>query len=610
MDKPDIKKRGRFAHYLHGNKASQIPSNVVWFDTETKPKVDADGREHHYLWFGYACYQRRTKETRWEPGQWCRFESIDAFWEWVIARCRKQTRLYLFSHNGGFDLPVVDAFIKLPEYGFKLTSAIVDDPPIILTWKKDGMTIRFVDTLNIWQLPLEVVGESIGVKKLPMPVASASPEKWDAYGKQDVEVIRQVCLAWFEFIRTNDFGGFSPTLASQAFNTYRHRFMKYPIFIDANEKAIDMSRKAYVGGRVECFKIGTYRGKFYYIDVNSMYPSVMQSGLFPSRLVGVYVRPSKVEIEQWLKDWCMIVECDIDTDQPAYPIIDNKKLIFPVGQFRVHLAKPEFEHAYRSGHVRKIHRVALYDASPLFKDYVDHIYALKLAAKQAGNEVQVWFYKRLLNALYGKFGQRGRVYETVDTCDPREVGVDIEINAETREVEHYRFFGGIVQKLRTEGESRDSFPAIAAHVTSYARLKLWLAKKQAGAENVYYCDTDSMVVSEQGFANLRCEIRSNTLGMWSVERELTDITLHGAKDYQFGTIVRTKGVRPSALWTDRNTVEQDHFIGIKGLMQLGTLSAPIVYKQTKHLKRIYSKGRVDPLGNVTPWNFPGDRVGD
>lgn len=618
----------RFPHFLPKNKASQIPSNCLWFDTETKSKTDKLGREEQHLWFGYACYQRRIKGTEWEAEQWLRFTEIGPFWEWVIARCRAKTRLYLFCHNGAFDLPVMDAFEQLPKHGFRLTSAVADAPPLILTWKRGGTgcpeykrlreeigpsvkpkpleTIKFVDTLNIWRLPLDSIGQSVGVRKLSMPQDNSPQDEWEDYGKRDVEVIQSVTKAWFKFIRENDLGGFSPTLASQSFNAYRHRFMPHPIFIDANPNAIELSRGSYVGGRVECFKIGRYTGEFYYIDVNSMYPSVMVSNKFPCRLVSVYKRPRPDEIEHWLKDHAMIVDCDIETDAPAYPVILNNKLMFPIGRFRVSLAKPEFEYAYRHGHVKNMHQIALYESAPLFKDFITEIYNMRLAAKEAGDEINSWLYKILMNSLYGKFGQRGRVYETVESCDPNEIWSRPSINMDTGVRTNMRAFGGIVQHQMNDGESRESHPAIASHVTSAARMLLWNAIAKAGRDHVYYCDTDSMVVDAEGYARMHDDIDDSKLGKWKLERQLSDLVIHGCKDYEFDDIIRTKGVRASALWIAPNRVEQVQFLGLAALLKEGQLRAPVVRQMTKTLKRVYDKARVYPSGDTSPWILPDD----
>lgn len=577
-----------------------MPCNCIWFDTETQGKKRANGKEYHYLWFGWAAYQCRWGQDRWTEPEWFRFTSREQFWEWVISKTRPKTRLYLFAHNGNFDLPVMGAFTALPDAGFKLSNAIVDAPPMVLTWKREKATIRFIDTLNIWRMPLAALGESLGLPKLEMPAKKASRKAWDAYGKQDTEIIRQACLAWFDFLKSNDLGGFAPTLASQAFNSYRHRFMPVPLFADNNQDALDLSRAAYLGGRTECFRIGRFTGEFYYIDINSMYPAVMKGGQYPSKLVGVYGAPSKRECSRWLRDFSVVADVTIKTDQPVYPVVWENRLVFPVGTFRCALASPELAYALDAGHVQKIHRGAVYEQAQLFSDFIDYFYGQRLEAKSAGNSVDSFLYKIMMNSLYGKFGQRGRRFETEGEAAPDNVAVWDEVDYDTQELVHMREFGGIRQRWLEEGESKDSFPAIAAHVTSYARQKLWHAINLAGRDNCYYCDTDSLVVNKAGYQALAAELDDSALGKWKLENVLKDITIHGAKDYVFDGQVKIKGIRKKARVINEYTFEQELFVGFKGLLREGSLDAPIIYPIQKSLTRNYSKGSVQENGDVLP----------
>lgn len=590
----------RRALFLPESKSQEMPSNCIWFDTETKHRLDDAGRQHHYLWFGYAAFQRRIPSGKWSEPEWFRFETIAEFWEWVNSKSRPRTRLYLFAHNGGFDLPVMHAFTELPKMGFKLKNAVADAPPLILTWRNDSRTIRFIDTLNIWRTSLEEIGKSIGHNKLTMPAPEAPQSEWDAYGQQDTDIIRRALLAWFDFLTDNDLGGFSATIASQSFNAYRHRFMPCPIFIDNNEKALEVSRASYVGGRTECFKLGTHRGQFYYLDVNSMYPSVMKDNLFPRQLVSVYRDPSDKEIEKWSKEFLLIAECIINTDEPIYPMIFGSKLIFPVGRFHVFLAHPEYMQAVKRGHVEQTIRVACYEPAELFSDFVTEIYTLRQKARKQGNEINAWLYKILLNSLYGKFGQRGRRYETIGECDPNELGVWLEVDADSGNVVNLRKFGGIIQEWVEEDEARYSFPAIAATVTAYARQILWQAIERCGRDNVYYMDTDSIVVNAAGYEAMKPLIDPKQLGAWKLEDTFSEITLYGPKDYIFGDKARTKGVRSNALWLKPNKIEQDRFVGLKGLLREQDLEGPIVHRIEKTLNRDYTKANIKADGSTLP----------
>jgi len=590
----------RRPHYIPTNKSNESPSQCIWVDTETRPtKISAD-TEAHYLDFGMACYRRRLPKGGWSDPDWIEFTDKAVFWDWVESKTRAKTRLYLFAHNGAFDLPVLSAFTQLPSRGWKISNAICDAPPIDISWRLDKKTIRFVDTLNLWRMPLASLGTSVGLRKLRMPGHNEHPARHLAYCRRDVKVIMRACLKWFDFLTDNDLGGFKSTLASQAFGTYRHRFMPHQIAVHNNDRALQLERDSYVGGRTECFKLGKYEGEFYYIDVNSMYPSVMLDNLYPHKLVGCYSIVNDEYLSQWRNQFAIVASVTINTMNPDYPKVHDGKLVFPIGTFDVSLAGPEFWRAYDAGHVVKVHRVAVYEQAKLFTSFVRYFYDQRLAAKKAGDMVNTFNYKILSNSLYGKFGQRGRRFDIVDECDPNIVSVEDHYDADRQESSTVRCFGGIVQQWVTEGESFNSFPAIASYVTSYARLILSDAINKAGRDNCYYCDTDSLVVNRQGWEALVDEVDQDRLGAWGLDTILESMTLHGPKDYVFDDKIVLKGVRANAEWISSDTVEQDQFVGFRGLVRLGSLDAPLVKRITKKQRRIYTKGIPTAAGNVLP----------
>ncbi|KKL56811.1 hypothetical protein LCGC14_2241700 [marine sediment metagenome] len=172
-----------------------------------------------------------------------------------------------------------------------------------------------------------------------------------------------------------------------------------------------------------------------------------------------------------------------------------------------------------------------------------------------------------------------------------------------------RQFGGLIQEQKTEGESRDSHPAIAAHVTAHGRMALWGWIQRAGRSHVHYVDTDSLLVDAVGAERLAPFVDPNALGKLKCEGVFSDGHIYGLKDYRIGDTVRTKGVRPQARWTDANTVEQEHWSTLVGLLRKGDLSAPIVEQRVKHLRRVYTKGCVQSDGSISPLRLPIEAAG-
>ena len=590
----------RFAHRLKGNKAGQLPHSCIWFDTETKPFKISPTETGQKLVFGWATHQYTKEGHTWTKPAWFRFETADSLIEWIESRLFEKTRTYVFAHNYHFEVPVLNLFDLMERHGWDLQRTIIESPPFIVAFGKNKRTLEFLDTGNWWLHSAAKIGESVGVPKLPFPDSEAPKDVWDTYCRNDVEIIRVACLRWFEFIQRYDLGGFARTLAGQSFKAYRHRFMNHTIFIDDHEQATSLGRRAYHGGRTECFYVGRLNQRVHVLDINSQYPYVMGVEDYPTKKIHHSRLCTVSELSRWLREFAVVADCDIATDSPQYAHILNDKICFPVGKFTEALTTPDLKAALEQGHIRRVNRVAIYEKAPLFRDFVSELYRLRLEAGQAGDEVMRYNLKILLNSLYGKFGQAGRVWKTVDHTEDRSLGVWDELDAETGKLYSWRRFAGIIQVREKEPESYESFPAIAAHVTAYARRKLWSYFCEAGHSQVFYCDTDSLFVSDIGFQKLRHSIDVTRLGALKLESTLEWVHIYGLKDYQTPDRRVTKGVRAKAEWLDESTVVQEQWTKLPGLLRRGSLTTPIITQVTKHLRRTYDKGTVTPSGLVEP----------
>ncbi|GAI73241.1 unnamed protein product [marine sediment metagenome] len=153
------------------------------------------------------------------------------------------------------------------------------------------------------------------------------------------------------------------------------------------------------------------------------------------------------------------------------------------------------------------------------------------------------------------------------------------------------------------GECFDSFPAIAAHVTGYARIYLWSLMQQAGWGNYFYCDTDSLIVNEVGLCRLQNKIEQSLLGGLKIDRTGSTVLLRGLKDYSFGAKTVIKGVRKTAVCVEDGVYRQEKWPSFRGLLRSGLPEEYIVETVTKHLTRKYYKGDVTPSGVVRPYVF-------
>lgn len=590
----------RRAHFLRGNKGCESPQNILIVDTETLPDIRADGSMTHHLSFGWFAYTRTRKLGDWTEPEWGRFETQDQFWDAVEFRLRPKIRLFIFAHNWSFDGPVLDLFRILPARGYQLTKAVIEGPPTILKWRKDNVTIEILDTLNWWRMSLAKIGEPFGLPKLRMPDRSSSREDWDTYCRRDVEVLLRTVRTWIDFLRTHDLGGFAPTIAGQALRAFRHRFLKHEILIDDNEAAINLARESYHGGRVECFRIGRVPGPVSVLDVTSMYPAVMRDQEYPTVLKLHCRNPTHRELSRWIDSFCLVARVRLSLKEPRYGVLAGGRLVHPIGRVSTVLTTPDLITALARGEVAGIDEVAIYEKAPIFRAFVDECYEYRRQALEAGNSTDAWLFKWLLNSLYGKFGQRNDDWQTVTSTPDLSPATWVGYDYETGETEKFRRLGGIVQRRIAAREAHDSHPAIAAHVTAYGRAMLWDLIVRAGRDAVVYCDTDSIYVRGSLRQDILDRVNPLALGRLKLEAVHPWMVIHGPKDYETPKGKTVKGVRARADWIGPDTVRQEQWSGLKGLLRDNQLHAPLTTIRTKVLRRRYTKGTVERDGRVLP----------
>ncbi|MEM4721435.1 MAG: DNA polymerase [Candidatus Methanomethylicaceae archaeon] len=567
-----------------------IPARLVVFDTEAK-RTQLDGEEHQTFALGVARFIQLDDELRVIREEECVFEDVDVFLGFIERHARKNRTLYVFAHNIAYDLELIGLLPKLHERGFSIVDLVMNDPPNYIKAARKDTRIVFVDTFNYWQVSVEAMGKAIGREKGKYEQVEGDREALVEYCRTDVLILAEYLLEYVRFIRKNELGAFKLTLASQAFSAYRAKFMHEEIIVHNDQRALKLERDAYYGGRVECFRIGYFQGQlFYKLDVNSMYPFVMKAFEYPKKLVAYSENVPLSVLEKCLKTHYVIADVEITTQTPAYPCRVKDRLCFPVGRFRTVLHQSELLIALKENAIKHVFRLAIYEKGLLFGEYVDYFYKIKEEAEQAKNEVQRGFAKILLNSLYGKFGQSG--HHTVWMENPgnqrfgRLVGYSERLGRRVETV----YLGNKIRVSWNEGESYYSCPSIAGAVTAYARSVLWNYIETANRENVYYCDTDSLIVNNDGFARLVDFIDKTKIGFLKVEAISDRLTIYGLKDYVFGEQIKHKGIPKTAQKVDEGVWVYPAFERFKTWANRGMIPGVIVTRKTRRRLGNYTKG--------------------
>jgi hypothetical protein len=536
--------KGRKKNYLVNfkNRANNKgvrnnPDHFIFFDTETKQDVSDKriGKKkyktvNNTLDMGWAVYWNRQTNEK----EWFYFETIEEFHTWthsVIKRSKSKV-LWIIAHNIVFDNIIVDmqglfskltyetdfihtkGMVYLQKLSLKKDTEYLDSTTNTIKQKRvSTKTVMLVNNGNIFPAKLETIGETVNLPKLHVDFEKSSRDYIKVYCKRDVEILLAFWEEWTKFLTNNNLGNIKYTISSQSMEAFKQRFCNNYIVLDDDMKNLEFERLGYYGGRTEIFHKGIVRKPIYYYDVNSMYPHAMKANRFPIEYKFSKDNPSIEYVKYMIdKGYLIMAECNIDTKLNLYPVKDNNTLLFPIGKFKTYLPTPEVLEAFTHDDIVSFGHVSFYRGDFIFSDYVDFFYNKRLELKKAGNKQEA-MYKLFLNALYGKFGQ---MMDSWNTCTVDDVkAIDSNFNLGEWIMDNYkipkiilmgidmtpklRYIGEQLQISTEKEESNISFPAIAAHVTSYARLILARVIKYCQDTNIkkYYCDTDSIFTEEE-----------------------------------------------------------------------------------------------------------------
>jgi hypothetical protein len=126
-----------------------------------------------------------------------------------------------------------------------------------------------------------------------------------------------------------------------------------------------------------------------------------------------------------------------------------------------------------------------------YREFVETFYRLRKEELDKPNpdEGKTLFYKLLMNNLYGQLGMKGSVTRSIHlTADMVEVDEEGEMHLTRQGVP---FGTKLLADVAIPLPDHVNY-LHAAYVTSYGRLKLMSYMDQVGAENLIYCDTDSL----------------------------------------------------------------------------------------------------------------------
>lgn len=591
-------------HRLKAGRRTEAPTRFLFFDTETLPRKVDDKTDELVFRLGAACFWERKRPGHPERTTWYDLRNKEALW--VLLESLSETRqgICLVAHNVGFDIRVLGGLKAIADMGWRINDAIIDDPPFILKARKGSSSLLILDWYNYFRGSLAFAGELLDVPKMPMPDFGASDAIWLAYCRNDVRVLLAAMQRYIAFLHEFDLGTFAHTLAGQSLNAFRHRFMEHDIFIHTRKDAIFLERQGYYGGRVEMFRRNILPAQTYtYVDINSAYPAVMRDGTYPVSFEGREENLSVRRLSKLLQTYFLMARVVVRTETALFPLRMDGRLLFPIGEFETTLATPELKIAIERGLVVSCSEAALYKGERIFTHFVDEMYELRKAAKQKPDAMWDELLKRMMNSLFGKFGQHNYEWTELGIQNEYEDGIWRELDKDTGRVRTFRRIGGVLSERSSKDEGFNSFVAIAAHVTSASRTLLLRYIETAGWDHVYYCDTDSIITDEIGIAALAPYLDASKLGLLKIEGTAKDVKLLAPKNYTFGEISKHKGRKVNAKRLPDGRYEQEQFVSLVGAMRIGWNGGPLIRRVTKRDRLTYKKGVLQDDDSISPFRL-------
>jgi hypothetical protein len=129
---------------------------------------------------------------------------------------------------------------------------------------------------------------------------------------------------------------------------------------------------------------------------------------------------------------------------------------------------------------------------------------------------------------------------------------------------------------------------------------LWTLIRKIPAKHYFYCDTDGLLVDDEGLKVFADGIDQYKLGALKHVKTYEEVRINGCKDLVLDGKKCIKGIREKADQIGENTYRQLRWTSLRGLLAANSLKMPLTTPINKTLRRTYTKGVVGADGFVSP----------
>lgn len=451
----------------------------------------------------------------------------------LFVHCCAYEKCTLYFHNlkfdGGFiiDWLLNEGFTWTPDKPLphEFTTSITDlNVFYSIKINIDGCVINILDSLKIINLSVAEIAKAFDLGDLTKTEIDYGKKRPKGYTPDEIETeyIRRDCAIVGKALKklfsqnlnkttqaSNAFNNFKTTIAK---NDFKHWFptLDCDTFI----------RPGYRGGYT--YLLPKYQnktlGKCVVYDKNSMYPWVMRTKPMPYGKP-VFFKGAPIP-DKIYNCYIITFNCVFTLKEGYLPTIQDKHggLFKPTeylssskGQIlKMTMTNIDFElfqKHYNIEHMEPLYGYKFMTKYGIFNDYIEYWYAVKEEADKSGNKAFRTIAKLMLNALYGKFGNRPELGTKQPILEDGKV----------------RYIPSLTKKVKP------NYLPIAMFITAYAREDL-ITAAQNNIDRIVYMDTDSLHLT--GWEEpIGIELDNYKLGAWKRENLVYHARFIRAKRY-------------------------------------------------------------------------------
>jgi DNA polymerase type B, organellar and viral len=497
------------------------------------------------------------------------FRSVAEYMDWLFSPAFESDLVW--AHWGGrYDHRFIIWEATQRAWAYWCWEAMVSGNLIVILVVRDGdgNQVKFCESGRLMPDSVAKIGKTVGLEKLDVDrrkIGSYTEETIIEYCYRDCDIV----LEGLKGMRSTlsavgcDFGFTLASIATR--HVRRSEALEWWRFYDkvmdpetgrtkleyskAMLRADEFCEPSYFGGRTEVFRKGVHRDLFLY-DICSSYPWSMTQEL-PAYFRGFYVPPTKlvsyagragVRVQDTAKALrkCGVsdvsVKMPVDTVRYKYPVLpwrdrDAHKVVFPLltdferGTWTNVELRELWEQGREHGLELQIHVQAVYEPLAFLRPFVTQFFEMRMQAMKDGDEFRKYAFKILLNSLYGKLIETTVRRSVLFGDDFVQAAIDKHgLEAVVMSPAPGAYF------LTTESQGPFRHVAAGSYVTALSRLRLLdgIKQAQAAGAQIYYCDTDSLIVDKPVFGRTS----EKRLGDFSLEMEIAEAEILSSKVYK------------------------------------------------------------------------------